>query len=383
MKIALAHKKYTTHGGTERDVVNLSNFLAKEGHTTHVFTGSWDKEVADKRIIFHQISAWGKSIGIDKYIFAKNLENEINKFDFDIVQTFSRVGFGDVIRVGGGCHQVYVEKMIKNLHTPVKKYLERFRRKFSLNDYLTRYYERKDFQPDNYKKIIVISKAIKEEIMDIYNVPEKDIVVNYSGVDVKKFNINNRKKFRLKYRDKYDLDRDDIALLFVGTGFKRKGLKYIIEALPELPKKVKLLVVGKGNIKRYKRNAQVLEVLDRIIFVGASSNVEAYYALADIFVLPTIYEPFGLVISEALASGLPVITTAVAGAAEIIEEGKEGFILEQPDAVNELVYFIKRLLNNEVRKKMSEEARGKALQYSLKQKHKNILKIYKDILKSN
>lgn len=222
MKIALVHKQYTTHGGTERYMVNLSNFLAEEGHEVHVFTGSWDEEVANDEIIFHKTAYFGKKLGIDKYVFAKSAYKEVQKYDFDIIQTFSRTGFGDVIRIGGGCHEVYVDKMMELIDNPLYESIKRLESKLSLSEYLTKYYEAQDFKPGNYKKIVAISQTVKDQIMDVYQVPEKDIVINYNGVDVNQFKPENQEEYRDEIRTKHGFSDEDMVLLFVGTGFKRK-----------------------------------------------------------------------------------------------------------------------------------------------------------------
>src|SRR6056297_3570295 len=163
MKIALVHKQYTTHGGTERYMFNLSNFLVDNNHEVHVFTGKINKNNINSDIIFHKIPYFGKKIGISKYIFAKNARKEVQKYNFDIVQTFSRVGFGDVIRIGGGCHDIYLQKYFQTIDNPIYREIKKLEHKFSLSDYLTRYYEEKDFKSE-YKKIIAISETVKQQI---------------------------------------------------------------------------------------------------------------------------------------------------------------------------------------------------------------------------
>lgn len=143
---------------------------------------------------------------------------------------------------------------------------------------------------------------------------------------------------------------------------------------------VELLVVGKGKVNEFKKMAANLNVNERVEFVGASSNVEAYYAAGDVFVLPTIYEPFGSVVTEALASGLPAITSQAAGSAEVLEEGKDGFVLEPVDNVEQLSIYIKQLKDQSLRDEMSQAAREKALKYSEKRNHQNMLDIYANIL---
>jgi UDP-glucose:(heptosyl)LPS alpha-1,3-glucosyltransferase len=380
LKIALIHKKYTTHGGTERYLVGLSNFLAGKNHEVHVFTGSWDAKVADPRIIFHAVPCWGKHVGIAKFIFANNVKREINKYHFDIVQTFSRIGFGDVIRIGGGCHQVYISNELNSYHNRFKKIIKLIREKISLNSYLTRFYEAKDFQTGHYKKLIAVSSMVKDEIIENYGVPAEEIIVNHNGVDLKKFAPENRDLYRKDIRLKYGLNEHDIVLLFLGTGFERKGVEYILKSLARIKvSNVKLLVVGKGNISKYAGIVHRLRLSSRVIFTGPSAKVEAFYAAGDIFVFPSIYDPCANVSLEAMASGLPLITTKTNGASGIVDHGENGFILERADDVETLVKYIEILLDKDKRTEMSQKARTKMLDYTIDKNFQRLLEIYRDI----
>lgn len=378
MKIALIHKKYIYQGGTERDFVDLSYFLAKKGHEVHVYTSLIDKEIIDQKINYHNVAGWGKHFGIDKFIFAKSSFKEVKKNKFDIIQTFSRLGYGDVIRIGGGCHDIYLKYLINNIENDLYKYFKKLKHKLSISDNLTRYYEKKDFET-NYKKIIAISKRIKNELKNKYNLSDKDIEINYNGVDIGKFNPENKKLYREEIRRKYNLNDNNLNLLFLGSGFKRKGLDYVFESIKGL-EHINLLVVGKGNIEKYKSKAEKLNLSSKVIFAGPVNEVEKYYAASDVFIFPTVYEPFGKVITEAMASGLPVITTKIAGAAELIENKKDGFVIDNPNDINIIHKYINLLHDKNYRNKISKAARKKAEKYSLENYFENFLDIYKDII---
>jgi glycosyltransferase involved in cell wall biosynthesis len=147
--------------------------------------------------------------------------------------------------------------------------------------------------------------------------------------------------------------------MVAGGDWERKGLPYVIGALSRLPRPdVKLLVIGSGDEKLYSQLAELKQVRERIVFVSHSSVLWEYYAASDVFVFPTIYEPFGLVIVEAMASGLPVITSRVARAADVIIDGVNGLLLREPSDVNDLAAKIELLLSNaELRKTIGEHAR--------------------------
>ena len=235
---------------------------------------------------------------------------------------------------------------------------------------------------DSPKALIVVSQSMKREFARHYGDAAKNIIVIPNGVDILRFHPTNRLLYRDQIRQKHGVSRSDPLLMFAGGDWERKGVRYIIEALPLLSKRnVKLIIIGSDDEKFYGQLAELKRVRERIIFVPHSSNLWEYYAASDIFVFPTIYEPFGLVIVEAMASGLPAITSRVAGAADFITDGVDGFLLDKPEDINELAAKIELLLSNaELRKTMGERARETAEKFSWDQVAQKTLEVYNTIL---
>jgi UDP-glucose:(heptosyl)LPS alpha-1,3-glucosyltransferase len=209
---------------------------------------------------------------------------------------------------------------------------------------------------------------VKEQIRRYYGTPESKIAVAYNGVDLNKYSPGNRSAWRAGTRHNLGIGKRDKLLLFVGSGFRRKGLETLIQSLPEAIKALQgerlvTLVIGKGDNSDYLQMAKRLGVEDHILFLGPQSGIERFYSSADAFVLPTLYDPFSNACLEAMASGLPVITTGNNGAAEIIEEGKEGFVMASINDPSELAgKIIPALSDAEV---MGMRARAKAEQFSI------------------
>jgi len=135
----------------------------------------------------------------------------------------------------------------------------------------------------------------------------------------------------------------EVVLLFISNNFKRKGLDLAIDTIAaerDLLSKIRLFVVGKGRVSMFKWRAKRRGVRDRVLFVGPEEKVEKYYAAADIFVLPTRYDPFAVVCLEAMACGLPVITTRMNGAAELIKDGSSGFLIDSKDQLADRIQLL-------------------------------------------
>jgi UDP-glucose:(heptosyl)LPS alpha-1,3-glucosyltransferase len=137
---------------------------------------------------------------------------------------------------------------------------------------------------------------------------------------------------RSELRQRLGGPEDGKVVLFVGSGFARKGLTYLFQAFGSLTDKAAYLwVVGKGKVAPYQRLAERLGVATRVKFWGAVSETAPFYQAATLLALPTIYDPCSNVVLEALACGIPVVTTAANGAAEFLSPGKNGAIIPEPD----------------------------------------------------
>jgi UDP-glucose:(heptosyl)LPS alpha-1,3-glucosyltransferase len=168
-------------------------------------------------------------------------------------------------------------------------------------------------------RVIVNSQMVKNEIVDFYSYPAKSIDIVRNGVPLEHFHFDPA--LREKSRDELKVKPGEIALLFVGSGWERKGLRFAIAAMALCRnRKMRLLVAGRGNQRSYKSK--------RVQFLGEVQDLAPIYAAADIFILPTIYDPFSNACLEALASGLVVITTRANGFSEIVEENVHGSIVD-------------------------------------------------------
>lgn len=372
MKIAILRKKYTFHGGAEGFSNSFIENLAKDGHEIHIFAIKWQADKECRNIRFHKVFAVTCISFLRDLTFALSarylLKKQRNKFD--IIQTHDKTLFQDIYRAGDGCHIEWLKQ--KWGRTGILGKLS-----IAMNPYhwLILALERSILNGHRFKKIIAISELVKQNITDHYKVSPADIEVIYNGVDLSKFHPDNRQKYRSEIRRKHGLSDTDFVVLFMGSGFERKGVKYLIEAAESLSAPVTVMIVGKGNVKgEYRQN---------IILCGPQKDNYKYYAAADVFVFPTMYEPFGNVHLEALASGLPVITTKNSGAAEIIKDGVQGFVIGQPEDTETITEKIKLLfIDREKLQSMSRAARLLAEGFTFERHISKIKALYKEVAKA-
>jgi UDP-glucose:(heptosyl)LPS alpha-1,3-glucosyltransferase len=326
MKIALVHKRLDLNGGTERDLFQTAEGLRDLGHEVHLFCSEYGVE-PPRGVIVHHVSVIPLGRTVRLWSFAWFAPRTIEKAGCEVVVSFGRVLRQDVLRSGGGTHRGFLERL--GQEGGVRR---RLWQRISIYHRSLLALERRQYQESGAEKIIAVSEEVKRDIVAHYSVPAEKIIVIYNGVDHKRFHPARRAEVRQSVREHWKIPLDAPLVLFVGSGFRRKGLDRVISMLksPGL-QQVFLLVVGDdARIGRYQSWANSIAP-GRILFAGRRSDVENYYAAADVVVLPALQEAFGNVVVEGLACGLPVLVSRHVGAAEILQGRLAQGIVNQVD----------------------------------------------------
>jgi len=352
MKVALVSIIFNTKSGSERRTYQLAKGLLEAGHEVEVFAARVEDMDLGAKVNIVPMSA-GPS-----FVKVKSFTSNVNRMlsgrpDIDVVHNQIRPFTDGIVTVGGGCHADYLERMGRGLSL------------FNPLHRLILGMERKRYREGGCKAVITNSNLAREGILRHYPIPPDRVFVAYNGVDLAKFHPAIVSGKRVEIRNRYGLDDGPVAL-FLGSGFGRKGLSTLIKALPVVTgmdqdiKNLKVLVVGKDDPASYIKLAKRLNVADRLVFAGQTNEPEYFYGAADIFVLPTKYDPFSNATLEAMACGLPVITTAMNGVSEIITDGEDGFVLKDADDHNGLAASLAYLSCEKARKQTGAGARLKA-----------------------
>jgi UDP-glucose:(heptosyl)LPS alpha-1,3-glucosyltransferase len=184
------------------------------------------------------------------------------------------------------------------------------------------------------RAVICNSRMVKDDIARRFGVAENKLQVIYNGVDLEAFHPRLREEQGLALRGKTGVGPAVPVILFVGSGYERKGLPTLLHALAAMERcDAHLWVVGRDKQESLMRKlAQTLGIDQRVMFLGAQADVRPFYGAADVFALPTLYDPFPNAALEALASGLPLVTTTTCGAAELVTAAN-GLVVSAGDAV--------------------------------------------------
>lgn len=357
MRLFFVKKRFAVHGGAE-NYLNLLIESLRSGHEIHLLANEW---APASGIHFHRVTSGNLSSFASVLSFNRKACRLLRTMNPDCTISFERTTCQDIYRAGEGCHAEWL-KIRKDTESIPK------RLSFRINPLHLSLLKIEKGLFLRTRLIVANSMMVRENIIRHYDVPEERISLIYNGVDLRRFRPENRNNRRLEVKKRFSIPEDAILLLFVGSGFKRKGLATLIEALSILRQKRKeihLIAAGRDNPDYYKKLAAGCRISEKVHFIGVQPDIENFYAASDIFVLPTLYDPFSNATLEAMASGLPVITTKNNGASELISKGQEGYTLNGLFDAGELAASIELTLGNI--EAMGRAARLKAEGFSIKQ----------------
>jgi len=316
VKLAVIRQRYTPFGGAERFIENALAALRQQTDLeVTIITREWNtQQQTAHRVVtcntFHLGRVWRL------WAFARAACQAVARGNYDLVQSHERLCCCDIFRAGDGVHREWLRQR--------DRILPGWRRaltRLSPFHQLGLWQERRMFASPRLKVVIANSEGVKADILHHYPHIRARIEVIYNGVDLHRFHPGLKDAFRQETRVNLGISQDASVLLFVGSGFERKGLATALRALAGLPENTHLVVVGKDRQqRRYEALARGLGIANRVHFAGPQADVRPYYGMADVFVFPSLYDPFPNAVLEAMACGLPVIVSQTCGSADFLPD---------------------------------------------------------------
>jgi len=340
MRLAIIRQRYNPYGGAERFIERALKALRDRGAAVTIVAREWPGQSA----------APAQAIVCDPFFigrlwrdagFARAVCRRLRTESFDLVQSHERLACCDVFRAGDGVHRQWLENRARAQSFPGRLGT----RLHPFHAYLLAA-ERRMYASPRLRAVICNSNMVRDDIVRHFGLDPARLEVIYNGVDLAQFHPSLRDEFRAATRAGLGIGEDDPTYLFVGSGFARKGMPGLLRAFAAAaPAAAKLIVVGADRRAGAARElARRLGCAGRVHFLGGRMDVRPYYAAADCFVLPTLYDPFPNAALEALACGLPVVTSRQCGAAELIEPGVNGFLCSAFDA-DDIAAALRRAAN--------------------------------------
>jgi UDP-glucose:(heptosyl)LPS alpha-1,3-glucosyltransferase len=340
--------------GMERQLSELVVGLGRLGHRITVIARTCELPTGAP-VAFHRVRGPSRPflIAYPWFMLAGSLA--LRRWRRGIVQATGAIVLNrvDVIAVHY-CHQV-------GTATPSRS-TWLFRAHVRLAGALKRIGERVCFRVNRAAAFVCVSEGVAQEIHEHYPELASRILTIHNGVDLEAFAPGLRRVEARAMRLALDIPEKRLVAAFVGSEWERKGLEPLIRALALAPD-WDLVVAGGGEQERYRELAHSVGVANAVHWFGVTREVATVYELADAFVLPSSYETFSLVSFEAAASGLPILATPVNGVRELIEDGKNGFLISrEPNAIAER---LEQLASDpELCRRLGEAARGSALEFN-------------------
>jgi UDP-glucose:(heptosyl)LPS alpha-1,3-glucosyltransferase len=377
LRIAMVALNFHRHGGSEGRTGHLVDVLLAAGHEVHLvgarILGAWDPRLTLHRIRVVEHPSWFETV-----TFIAGTKHLLARERFDVVHSQIRPYLPGLVTIGGGCHRFYLERVLPREQGRLAAWAKRHTPQHQILLAM----ERRRYRADGGTWVIANSHLNRGGILAYYPLPDRRIRVVYNGVDPERFRPENTTRFRAGVRRDLELAEEDLVLLFVGSNYRRKGLGLALDALAAeaVGRRMRLMVVGGRESPRWTRRVAALGLTDRVRFVGQVEDPERYYAAADVFVLPTHFDPFANATLEAMAAGLPVVTTRMNGVSEILMPGTDGSIMDDPPSASGLAKALLELTDDGLRRAMGQAARGTALRFPWRATASGTLETYRAML---
>jgi UDP-glucose:(heptosyl)LPS alpha-1,3-glucosyltransferase len=368
MRIGLIARRFDpAGGGTERDLIVTARILAEAGHEVGVFAAEIRGEFAGLRVIPVATPGLGRTFQL--LTFATRAADMARRGGAEIVLSFARILDADILRSGGSAHRSYVAaaRQWQSGAAALAMALNPYHRAQMM-------IERRGFASTRLRRTIAVSDLVRKDLIASFGLNPAETVTLYNGVDLLRFRPESRESVRYTVRRDLRLAETTRLIAFAGNGFARKGLQFLIEAWPAIETVAHLVVAGTDRaLPKYRKMAEGLRVGDRIHFLGAQTQIERIFAAADGFVLPSLFEPFGNVVMEAMAAGLPVLCSKACGAAELFDPAMRELVIDDPTDLGALVAGLNQLLR--VKDDLRRVARATAERFTWDAYGANLLKL--------
>ncbi len=372
-RIAVVIPRYGLVGGAEGFAAELTERIAADPRfEVHVFANRW--AALSDRISFHRIPMIRFPRFLTTPSFAWFARRRMRASGpFDLVHTHDRIFAADVYTMHGVPHRWWVRQVRQ--------------KRMSLFDLATARMEDRLIYRGGCRRFLAVSELARKVFMEEYLVDPQQVMVVRPGIDGTIYGKLDRGRCRRDVRARFGIGPDDPLILFVSMNFAVKGLDHLLKGLGRLREKspaapFRLLVVGRGDENAYKRLARDLGIEDMVLFSGAveRESLPEIYLAADCYAMLSRFDTFGMVVLEAMAAGLPILVSGCVGARDLVQEGENGFVIEEPADADAVAERIGALLEGDLLERMGAKALQTARQNSWEAAVRRVLEVYEETL---
>jgi UDP-glucose:(heptosyl)LPS alpha-1,3-glucosyltransferase len=379
MDIAFCYENVVpSRGGCETYIASLARRLDADGHRVHLYACRWEAAALPAGLRCHRIAPPRCPRFLRPWFFNAACRRALAGAGHDVTVGFDKAYGLDVLYPQGGLYSATAEHNLLKYRSPAARRAVRLLKLVDPAYHSFNALERRQYAGPHRPLVVAISDMVLRHLRERYALDPADLRRVRVAADLARFDERDRPRRRLEWRRAWGLEPDRAVALFAAMNYRLKGLEPLLRAVrlvpPEAP--LALLVVGGRRTAAFERLARRLGVADRARFVGYCPDMRNCYFAADFFVHPTFYDPCSNVVLEAMACGLPVITTRYNGASELMHPPREGYVIDDPHDAPHLARCLTRLLDPARRAACAAAARRAGTQWTFEQHYRDMLAVF-------
>jgi UDP-glucose:(heptosyl)LPS alpha-1,3-glucosyltransferase len=382
MDIAFCYESVLpARGGAETYIGDLARRLARDGHAIHLYACRWDADSLPAATHYHRLEVAPGPRFLRPWRFGAACEQALRGRSHDVSLGFDKTWGQDILYPQGGLHAASAAHNLLKFPGPLSRMLAAAGKWLDPAAWSFARLERKQYLGPKQPLVIVNSRMVQRHFEQFYGVPPESVRVVRSAIDPLRFSADDRLKRRHAERQRWGVDPAETVGLFVAMNYRLKGLAPLLNGFALTPRDQpsRLVVVGHPKVARYERLVRSLGIADRVLFLGHRSDPKDCYFAADYLVHPTFYDPCSLVVLEALACGLPVITSRYNGASELLTPPNEGFVVDDPHDAMALANAMGRMLDRGYLREASAAARAAGLRWTFEDHCRELLNVFTEV----
>jgi UDP-glucose:(heptosyl)LPS alpha-1,3-glucosyltransferase len=379
MHIAFCYESvFPARGGCSTYIADLARRLVADGQQVHLFASRWDPDAIPEPVHLHRLPAPRGPRWLRPWLFGAACLKALRDAEPCVSIGFDKTWGQDVLYPQGGLHAASADYNLRKFQGPVARGLAKGLKWLDLAHWSYRTLERRQYLGEQRPLIVVNSEMVRRHFQRYYGVGEQEVRVVYSAIDPDRFAEQDRLRRRGEWRERWGVAPEETVGLFAAMNYRLKGLEPLLRAVRYVPaeRPFRLAVVGDSRTGKYERLARQLGVADRVLFLGYCADMRDGYFGSDFLVHPTFYDPCSLVVLEALACGLPVVTSKHNGASELLDPPREGYVVADPHDQYRLAWCMTQLLDSTRRHGCAQAARKTAMQWTFEHHYRQLLQVF-------
>jgi UDP-glucose:(heptosyl)LPS alpha-1,3-glucosyltransferase len=366
-----------SRGGCETYVADLARRLVAEGHEVHLYACRWDDAALPSSLRYHALPVPSGPRFLRPWRFGRACERALRGAGHDVSLGFDKTWGQDILFPQGGLHAASAAHNLRKHAGPLARRLAGVVKALDLAHWSFTLLERRQYLGAHRPLVVVNSRMVSDHFERYLGVPRQSVRVVRAAIDADRFAGHDRPRRRVEWRERFGLRPGETVALFAAMNYRLKGLEPLMHAVRLLPptSPFRLLVVGNPKAGAYQRVARRLGIAERVCFAGHCADMRNAYFAADFLVHPTFYDPCSLVVLEALACGLPVVTTRYNGASELLNPPQEGYVVGNPHEHARLAWAMEQLLDPGRRAACAQAARKAAAGWTFEDHYRELFQV--------